>query len=75
MASEVAPNVKAVVITSSPAPIPQATSESTSASVPDATPIPNAAPQVRAISASNCDTTSPPLNRQLSITVTIAASI
>ena len=56
-------------------PMPQATSERVSASVPEATPMPCFAPLRAAIWFSSVLTTSPPLKRELSMTATIASSI
>ena len=66
IASAVAKNVNAGQITSSPAPIPSASSASTSASVPFATPIVCSTPRYSAASRSNPSTSGPKMKRPLS---------
>src|SRR5262249_20803425 len=66
IASAVAKNVKAGQITSSPDPMPSASSTSTMASVPFATPIDCRVPRYAAASCSNPSTSGPKMNRPVS---------
>src|SRR5690606_26957619 len=72
--SAVAKKVKGVVITSSPGPIPRASSVRTRASVPLATPTPWAAPQRAATSSSRACTSGPRIYRPPSNTPSTAFS-
>ena len=75
IASAVAMNVWAVVITSSPGPMPSARRESSSAAVPELTPTAPAAPTCWAQAASNARTSSPRMKLVLSRMRWIALSI
>ena len=74
MVPAVAKNVNGEVITSSPAPMPNAIKANNSASVPEETPMPADEPQYCATSASKARTCSPRMKCWLAHTLSMTGS-